>query len=91
MKQVELLHSQNINNVKIDLKNDPRNAVKLLRQDVLELIESTHENSTIAEKRYYYVIFKFEINYTDPLDIMLLFFLLSILLKGLLRSINAQV
>ena len=50
LKHVKALHSQNVSNFKVELKNDPRNAVKVLRQDVLDLLGSSQENSLIMAK-----------------------------------------
>ena len=46
MTHVEVLHSPNVSKIPLDFKNDPRNAVKVLRADVLELIETTQSKAS---------------------------------------------
>ena len=42
---MEVLHSPNISKIPLDFKNDPRDAVKVLRADVLELLETTQSKA----------------------------------------------
>ena len=48
---MQVLHSQNVFGFKVDLKHDPRNAVKVLRQDLLDLLEDVQEQSGALERR----------------------------------------
>ena len=49
--QIQHLYSQNSGgNFKVDLKNDPRNAVKVLHQDVMELLDAAKEKSSYLER-----------------------------------------
>ena len=49
--QIQHLYTQHLDTkFKVDLKGDPRNAVKILHQDVLELLEEAREKSVYLER-----------------------------------------